>query len=115
MAEAGGANADFATERLLSRPDLPSEAEPYWSAFTDLDRSRPKNKIGGGMIGTVDLPECIDLDKIRAEGARQGYEGEALEDFVAILRGIDDEFVRVNSLRIAAELKAAVSRSSNKR
>lgn len=111
MAEAGDA---FAVERLLSRPDLPLEAEPYWLAFTDLDRNRPKNKIGGGMAGTVDLPDSIDLDRIRAEGGRQGYEGEGLEDFVAILRGIDDEFVRVNSLRILAELKATISRSSKR-
>ena len=67
------------------------------------------------MAGTVDLPDSIGLDRIRAEGARQGYDGEALDDFVAILRGIDDEFVRVNSLRLAAEFKAAVSRSRNKR
>ncbi len=66
------------------------------------------------MVGSVDLPDCISLDRIRAEGARQGYEGDSLEDFVAILRGIDDEFVRVNSLRIAAEFTAAVARS-NKR
>lgn len=66
------------------------------------------------MAGTVDLPDSIDLDRIRAEGARQGYDGEALEDFVAILRAIDDEFVRVNSLRLAAEFKAAMARS-NKR
>lgn len=66
------------------------------------------------MAGTVDLPDSIDLDRIRSEGARQGYDGEALEDFVEILRGIDDEFVRVNSLRILAEFKASISRS-NKR
>jgi hypothetical protein len=66
------------------------------------------------MVGSVDLPDCIDLDRIRAEGARQGYEGDSLEDFVAVLRGIDDEFVRVNSLRIAAEFNAAVARSSKR-
>jgi hypothetical protein len=66
------------------------------------------------MVGTVDLPDNIDLDRIRAEGARQGFEGEDLEDFVAVLRGIDDEFVRVNSLRLAAEFKAAISRSSKR-
>ncbi len=115
MAEAGGRNAGFATERLLSRPDLPDEAETYWAAFLDLDRDRRRNKIGGGMVASVDLPDCIDLDRIRAEGARQGYEGDSLEDFVAVLRGIDDEFVRVNSLRIAAEFKSALSRSREKR
>lgn len=83
-------------------------------AFSDLDRSRPVNKIGGGMAGTVDLPSSIDLDRIRAEGARQGYDGEDLEDFVAILRGIDDAFVRVNSLRLLAEFKATMSRSSKR-
>lgn len=114
MADSGGPHAGFAQERLLSRPDLPDEAEPYWAAFLDLDRDRRKNKIGGGMVGSVDLPDCIELDRIRAEGVRQGYEGDGLEDFVAVLRGIDDEFVRVNSLRIAAEFKAAVARS-NKR
>jgi len=67
------------------------------------------------MVGSVDLPDCITLDRIRGEGARQGYEGDSLEDFVAVLRGIDDEFVRVNSLRIAAEFKSAVSRSRDKR
>jgi hypothetical protein len=114
MAEAGGPNAGFATERLLSRPDLPDEAEPYWAAFLDLDRDRRRNTIGGGMVGSVDLPDCINLDRIRGEGARQGYEGDGLEDFVAVLRGIDDEFVRVNSLRIAAEYKAAASRSQKR-
>jgi hypothetical protein len=114
MAESAGPSAGFVRDRLLSRPDLPDEAEPYWSAFLDLDRDRRRNKIGGGMVGSVDLPDCISLDRIRAEGARQGYEGDGLEDFVAVLRGIDDEFVRVNSLRIAAEFKSAVSRSRDK-
>lgn len=100
---------------MLSRPILPDDAEAYWTTFLDLDRDRRKNKLGGGMVGTVDLPECIELDKIRAEGIRQGYEGTCLDDFVAILRGIDDEFVRVSSLRILADFKAAVARMKNGR
>lgn len=67
------------------------------------------------MVGTVDLPECIELDKIRAEGVRQGYEGDGLEDFVAIVRGIDDEFVRVNALRILADFRASVARLQKQR
>jgi hypothetical protein len=102
-------------ERLLSRPSLPDEAEVYWQSFIDLDRGRRKNKIGGGMAGSVDIPECIDLDKIRAEGIRQEYEGAALEDFVAVIRGIDDEFVRVSAHRILADFKASVSRLQSKR
>jgi hypothetical protein len=67
------------------------------------------------MAGSVDLPMVVALDKIRAEGERRGYEGEELEDFVNVLRGVDDEFVRVNVHRTLAEFHSAVSRIKHKR
>lgn len=95
---------------------MPSEAIPYWLAFSDLDRDRPKNKEGGGMGPTITLPDNIPLDVIRREGERLGYVGDGLDDFTAALRGFDDEYVRVNSLRIAASVKAdlAAARSRSR-
>lgn len=99
----------------MSRPVLSDEAEVLWRSFLDLDRDRRKNKVGGGMAGTVDIPECIDLDRIRAEGIRQEYEGDALEDFVAVIRGVDDEFVRLNAQKILSEFRASIARLQSKR
>lgn len=66
------------------------------------------------MMATVDLPDVIPLDRIRAEGSRLGYAGEGLEDFEQILRRWDDEFVRVNSLRIAAQVRSDLERAKQR-
>lgn len=108
-------NADQAVDRLLSRPNLPSEAEPYWMAFCDLSEDRPKESVGIGMGGSIQLPGNLTKEAIRREGRRLQYAGEALDDFVAIVRGVDRIYVEVHVKRIADETKAAAERSRKRR
>lgn len=91
---------------LLSRPDIDEEGEPYWLAFLTLSRDRRHDNVSGGMGGGVRIPCVIDRETIRREGKRQGYEREDLDDFVAIVAGIDDAYLEIAVQRIHHEAKA---------
>lgn len=67
------------------------------------------------MGADVQLPGNLTAETIRREGRRLQYAGEALDDFVAILRGIDRIFVEVNCRRIADETTAAADKSRRRR
>jgi len=51
------------------------------------------------------------MERIRREGQRLGYTGEALEDFVTIIACIDDLYVEVEVRRTADEARAVVVRA----
>ena len=87
MAEKGD---DMAVDRLLSRPTLSSDAEPYYAAFVLLSRDRATESISMGMAGGLSLPRPVPRDAIRREGERLGYDGDALDDFVEAITLIDD-------------------------
>jgi hypothetical protein len=102
-------------ERLLSRP-LPSiELEPYWQAFAYLSRDRPREQVSLGLAGGLSLTRPIPATWIRAEGERLGFTGDALEDFEAIVVGIDDAFVEHSIKREAVEAKAAAAKARSQR
>ena len=65
-----------------------------------------------GMAGGLSLPRPIGRDVIRAEGERLGFDGEALEDFVLIVLGIDDAYVEVTVKREAEQASAAAKRAN---
>ncbi len=68
-----------------------------------------------GMSGGLSLPRPVPMEAIRREGARLGYEGEGLEDFVTTVARIDDFHVEVEVRRAANEAKAAAARSRSKK
>lgn len=100
-----------AIEKVLRRPILTEEAEPYYEAFDRLHRDRTKNNMSLGMAGSIQLPNPISRALITSEGERLGYEGEDLEDFVDIVMGIDDYFVEVEAKRVLAETKTTLDRT----
>ncbi len=69
--------------------------------------------MGGGIL----LPRNIRRDVVRNEGRRLGYRGSDLDDFVAIIRGIDDFHVEVTIKRTLETVKAnaAQARARQKR
>ncbi len=106
---------DWAHERLLSRPMLTAEAEPYWQSFTYLSRDRTYLALSLGMAGGLKLPQPIPRDSIRKEGNRHGYRGESLADFTEIVAAIDDAFVQDDVLKQAAAAKAGADRARGRR
>jgi hypothetical protein len=68
-----------------------------------------------GMNGGLSLPRPVPLETIRREGARLGYSGEGLEDFVIIVAHIDDFYVDIEVRRAADEAKASAARSRSKK
>lgn len=67
------------------------------------------------MGGGVDRPRLIPLDMIRREGRRRGYRGEAHEDFVDILRMVDDRFVADQTKRITDGIKVQFAKQKSKK
>jgi hypothetical protein len=61
------------------------------------------------------LTRPIPVDRIRIEGERLGYTGDALEDYEAIVVGIDDAYVEHSIKREAAEAKAVASKARSQR
>jgi hypothetical protein len=102
---------EWALQKLLSRPTLLPDAEPYYAAFVLLSRDRAIISIGMGAA----LPRPVPRDVIRREGERLGYDGDALDDFVEALTMIDDFHVETEVRRAAAEAKASSERERNRR
>ena len=105
---------DWATDKLMSRPDLPDDCQEYYAAWCDLHRDRPLRSISMGMGGSVELPRFLPLEAIRLYGERRKYSGDELEDFITIVRRIDDFYVELESKRIAADLRAQAARAKAK-
>lgn len=112
MADAGD---QWAVDKLLSRPTLIIEAEPYWQAFVYLARDRPTESISLGMAGGLSLPRPIPRDAIRQEGKRNGFTGEGLDDFTEIVTAIDDIFVEVTVKAEHDRARIAAEQARNKR
>ena len=106
---------DWAHERLLSRPELSAEAEPYWQSFAYLSRDRTYLALSLGMAGGLKLPQPIPRETIRKEGNRRGYRGDGLDDFTEIVAAIDDAFVQDDVLKQAAAAKAGADRARGRR
>ncbi len=66
-------------------------------AFLDLSRDRP---VAGGMVST---PRNLPLDTIRAEATRLGHVGDGHDIFVAILRDLDDHWLKLEMARLLAD------------
>lgn len=106
---------EWATDRLLSRPALSSDAEPYWAAFLGLARDRPRESISMGMGGSLMLPRPIPRETIRREAHRLGWRGDELEDFTEVIALTDDFYVEVEVKRIADEARMSAERARKKR
>lgn len=106
-------DAEF-VDKLLSRPSLTNDEARYMAAFVYLNRDRSHDSLSLGMAGGITLPRPVPRAAIREEGVRLGYEGEALEDFVLIVVGIDDTFVEIQTKRAAADAKKAAEAAANK-
>lgn len=106
---------DWAFRRLLSRPVLSTEAEPYWQSFTYLSRDRTYLALSLGMAGGLQLPQPIPRGSIRKEGNRRGYRGEGLDHFTEIVAAIDDAYVQDDVLKQAAAAKAGADRARVRR
>ena len=96
---------------MLSQPELPDDAVPFWDAFQDLDRDRQHEHLSLGMGGGVRLPETVPLEAIRADGRRRGYVGEELEIFALILRIADDHKKSVSWKKISDDLRKQAAKS----
>lgn len=94
---------------------ISSEAAPYWAAFLYLERDRDWSAMSLGMAGSLSLPLRIKRREIRAEGARRGYRGEALADFVEIVVAFDDVRVAGLSEKAAADAKADTAKRDRKK
>lgn len=106
-AEAGDREA---LDRLLSRPMLSAQAEPYWQAFSYLERDRDEFSHSLGMAGGLLLVKRIKRPVIRGEGRRLGYRSADLDDFVEIVAAFDDERVMLVNRKSAADVQASMKR-----
>lgn len=106
---------DWATDQLLTQPDLTDEALPYWEAFNELSEERALRSISLGMNGSIEAPRTIRRSEIRRDGKALGYRGEDLEDFFAIIRRVDRLYVEEEGKRIAADLKRMQAKAKKKR
>ena len=78
---------------------------PFWDALQEVERGRP---IAGGM---VPLPLPLLPRDIRDEGVRRGYEGEALDEFYAIVTACGDYRLELLMKRLAADARRQAQES----
>ena len=71
-----------------------------------LDPYRPRQTIGAGMGPSIMLPMPIPRPDIRGEGERQGYRGEALDDFCEIVEQLDHALIEATARREAERVRA---------
>ena len=71
-----------------------------------LDPYRPRQTIGGGMGPSIMLPMPIPRPDIRGESERQGYRGEALDDFCEIVEQLDHVLIEATARREAERVRA---------
>lgn len=71
-----------------------------------LDPYRPRQIIGGGMGPSIMLPMPMPRPNIRCEGERQGYRGEALDDFCEIVEQLDHALIEATARREADRVRA---------
>ena len=88
-----------ALAKVLSRPELTEEAEPYFAAFLAVTRDRP---IAVGMGGAIVLP--VPSWAVEMYARRTGVEEFEIAEFVDIICAIDDNYVRLQ-----AEIAAAAA------
>jgi len=67
-----------------------------------------------GMAGSLSLPRPIPLEVLEAEGQRQGFDGEGLEDFVEIVRQIDHEFIEITVKDALQSAKSSLARAKKR-
>ena len=87
-----------ALAKVLSRPELSEEAEPYFAAFVAVSRDRP---IAAGMSGAIILP--VPSWAIEMHARRIGIDECELAEHVEIVAAIDDGYVRQEAERAAKE------------
>lgn len=109
MAKAGGDQREWATDQLLSRPALDPDLEPYLEAFLYLMRDRPFFSHPLGMTAGPLMQQKTPRTGIRSEGARRGYRGDDLDEFVELVAHCEDVAFAESFARQVAELKAALN------
>lgn len=102
-------------ERLLSRPVLSAEAEPYWRALLYIERDRDEFSHSMGMAGSLILFRRIKRRDIQQEGRRRSYRGDDLDDFVDIIAAWDDERVAAANKRAVDDALAAMRQNKPRR
>ena len=75
--------------KVLSRPELTEEAEPYYFAFAALNPYRPM-QAGFGVAFPLPIPREL----IERQGERLGFEGGELDEFVDIVAAVDHDFIK---------------------
>lgn len=91
----------------MTRPSLSHDAEEHYAAFLVLASECSMFAQPLGMAGSLLLRQRLTRETVRAEGGRLGYDGDALEDFVEIVRRIDLVDWAAAYKRQADELAAA--------
>jgi hypothetical protein len=86
--------------KVLSRPELTEEAEPYYAVFVAVSRDRPM--LTGGMVA---MPLPVPRDTIEKQCLRMGVQPDELSEFVEIVARIDDLFVQESAEKTLADLK----------
>lgn len=100
---------------LLTQPALSPDAQRYFDAWADMADDRQMLSHGLGMAGGMLLHQPIGRDRIRREGRRAGYDGDALIDFISIVRRIDQIDRAENLQRQAKEIAAAAKKNAPKK
>ncbi|WP_319798328.1 hypothetical protein [Nitrobacter sp.] len=63
-----------------------------------------------GLAGSLRLPRRIKRAVLRAEGKALGYEADGLDDFVAILSRIDNDYCVKTAQRESETARRALAR-----
>jgi len=103
---------DLATDRLLSRPEITPDLDPYYEAFLHLQRDRPFFSHSLGMAGGILMQQKSRRSAIRAEGKRLAFSGDDLDDFVEIVAHCEDVAFRETFARQAQAVRTAVQNNS---
>lgn len=103
-----------ARRKLLSRPEIEEDDEPYYEAWQRLHEERDKVVISGAMGGGVVVPEHIARERIRREAELLGFDGHELESFLDILIDVDRHWVLLAHQRIQRDVRQQVEARGQK-
>lgn len=92
---------------------LSPKSERYYGEWLSLSRYRPMFSHGLGMAGAMLLKQLMPRAEIEAEGARLGYVGDALDDFVELMTRFNVIEFRADMKRQSREIAEAQKKNAN--
>ena len=101
-----------AAKFFAKRPALSPKSERYYADWLSLGRYRPFLSHGLGMAGGMLLRQVLPRETIEAEGARLGYIGDGLDDFVELMTRFGALEFRADLKRQAKEFAAAQKKNT---